>query len=395
MQVEKRDNYPPDCITVKNKINPLHLHNYNGNITDVKIKDDQQITYVDGVIKIKTVSPKIRNNALNILQNRQTKFSISALLSLTGVGGGTYALFQEMLLPGSTILIIGTCGLFWSAYHLDQISSEIEKWKCKLNDYLSIRRNIPKNGFSYVYEKSLKNKFLTTEEANKIWSNSVLKGFNDLRAKKSDYENNNYRDKAIFAADFIALNPLMQQYVNYFESDINLNHAHIISEKVHSINSKFNFLVKEFTDKKSILRKENIADKIIIERKYYPAQQLLSNANQFAHYVNNHSCCDHYCTCRDSWFKDCSTLCDNRECHDSASKKNITSLGIELVTNIVETPIKAACDKEKSIADNTYIQKIANLESNYNVTISNLIPELFDCYNSYFAHKKIEIAANL
>lgn len=399
-EIHKRSLYPEDQITIINGYKKESCHKFEGKITSQYYDSDDsdiKIIHLDDIIKIRTVSEDLRNKTTNVLNEEKKVTKNIGILS--GLAGGLIGL--AMWRSPFSIISFGL-GIYgaWRGYNKStKYSNELKNWENKVNEYRTIRTNIPKESFRYLYifNNNLKDKFLTKEEAYKIWSEDILDMFDYLEKHSSSYDINiiGARAKAEVVKKILKGNPLENKYVYYFEKPEYLLETSGFTKKIDAIFTQYFCLEGDFDAQKTLLQKAEQSDLNDVDKKYASSKLAIDCVSTGAH-ILNYDVCNHNCSCRDGLFsKTCSQGCYLHECQSKALNKFVGHVGIDALTSVVHAPINSAINDEKYKIKAEYAKKLYDQESIFDEKVAALLPSLFSIFKNYRNAFNIHVSYSL
>jgi hypothetical protein len=240
-----------DYISVKKNFNISNLHKFNGKITGKKLTESNEIIYLDGIVKITTVKPDDRKNAIEKINKELNKLGVlfltSAGLSIGSIGyfvcGYTYL---PVVIGAIALTSVTTCLL--SGHRYNQFAKEMENWKDKTEYYQSIRRDLLSYGSLNLKTLDYKNTYLANEEATKIWQDEIRSIINEIIFKEKSYLN----IRIDLVRKLVNKNLLERDVINYFYDSSKLVKSYTKCDKVIE---DYKELTTSFSKNKNILER--------------------------------------------------------------------------------------------------------------------------------------------
>lgn len=154
--------------------------------TDVKQTDKTKTALIDGVVKVTTVSDKVRKEAQTYLSRRfrdsMITFSTTLLGSLVAVVGAVAAGVAAGMFCPPLWAVAGAAGLValgilgFSIFNLVrgiQAKKQYNQWKDPLPAYQAERRRVGAEGFHYAFSTDKKGKYVSSIELKNLWHQAM------------------------------------------------------------------------------------------------------------------------------------------------------------------------------------------------------------------------------
>ncbi len=168
-----KNQYSDDQYTVVNQ-----KGSFNGHTVVNATDDETKTTTIDGVIQVKSVADKVRNDEQGFWNrqksNCKTLFTVTFIKGMAGLIGAIVVgavfppLFPVAIAVGAVSL--GVLGFsFFSLYRSVQAKGQEKDWNDPVSKIVDQRKQAESRGFNYVYNKELKGRAVTTQEVQEMW----------------------------------------------------------------------------------------------------------------------------------------------------------------------------------------------------------------------------------
>lgn len=395
----KRAYYPNDNVFVTTDDNQK-IRNFNGAVTSSEIDkndDRKQRICLDEIIQIDTVSDKLRDTKIKILQKNKNKsigIILLSVISSSTAGGVIIYKNTNKLYPGLGIIAIGATIAVWGIYRIHQFLDEIKNWESNLDGHIKTRKEIPLEGnrSNRVFNSKLKGKYISEAEAYNLWQHDITEKSSVLNEHQR-IDNNEFfpvNEKSGLVVKTLDNGPLRNNCISYFETPaLQQKHQELIT-KINDITMKYNILSKNYNEGYLFLEKNKNNELANINNKYQVGKDVISAGNIIGHTLLT-NICSHNCGCRRAIFSSsCSQYCQTRACQEQALKNWKMNVGIDAMSVVATAPLNSKIKNEQHPVIQKFNEDIRVLHSRFQEKVSLLFPELCKLYNEYnISHQQI------